>query len=384
LVSIDVIKQHKLTMQSRYGKSDDLKGSAQFLTTLLAVALLWYVAVRYATVSYLIVAVAIPLITMFLLRGFAMMHECGHGSLFRSRRLNRAAGFALGVLSGMPQYVWARHHAYHHVTNGDWERYRGPYTTLSVDEYASLSSRQQFMYRFKRSTAMAPVAGFIYLIFNPRLTWMLGTVGLLVHVLRLKLAQPSVPLKQHAASYKTRYWKTEREYWHMTWNNVVLLSAWALLCWACGSALFFTIYLLSLSMAGALGIMLFTVQHNFEHSYATNTARWDHDMGAIKGTSYLVLPGWLNWFTINMGYHHVHHLCANIPNYQLARCHNDFAHLFPDVTRLRLSGILHAWRCILWDTRAQRIISVAEYESDRAVRGRGCQEIEVPAGNGTL
>lgn len=361
MVSIDCIRQNKQTMISRYGKSDDLLGLTQFGTTLLALALLWWAAVQYAGVSCWAVVIAVPLITLLHLRGFALMHECGHGSLFRSSFLNRAAGFVLGVLAGMPQYVWSRHHAYHHAHNGDWDKYRGPYTTLSVDEYAALSAAQQQMYRYKRSLAVAPLAGFIYLIFNPRFTWIVGTIGLVLHVLRRKVAQPRVSLRRHAASYQTRYWKNAREYRHILWNNVVLLSLWALMCWLCGAVLFFSIYLLSVSMAGGLGIVLFTVQHNFKHSYAINTERWDHDMGAIKGTSFLVLPGWLNWLTINMGYHHIHHLAASIPNYRLIECHRDFEHLFSDVTRLRLSQVHEAFRCILWDTRAERIISVAEY-----------------------
>ena len=107
--------------------------------------------------------------------------------------------------------------------------------------------------------------------------------------------------------------------------------------------------------------MLFTVQHNFEHAYASGNERWDHDTGAIEGTSFLALPGWLNWFTANIGYHHIHHLSARIPNYRLVRCHNEYRHLFSAVTRVKLSQAHKALKYILWDTRAQRIISVAEY-----------------------
>ena len=147
----------------------------------------------------------------------------------------------------------------------------------------------------------------------------------------------------------------------MLWNNLVLLAVWALMCWACGAALFFSIYLLSVSIAGGAGIVLFTVQHNFEHSYATDSARWDHDTGAIEGTSFLVLPSWLNWFTVNIGYHHIHHLSASIPNYRLAECHEEYQHLFSSVTRVKLHEVLRALRCILWDKRSQQIISVTEY-----------------------
>ena len=92
---------------------------------------------------------------------------------------------------------------------------------------------------------------------------------------------------------------------------------------------------------------------------------WDCETGTIEGTSYLVLPRWLNWFTVNIGYHHIHHLSASIPNYCLSECHKEYQELFSRVTRLKLSEVLGALKCILWDTRTQRIISVAEYHQPR-------------------
>lgn len=361
MVSRESFGRQKCAMIGRYARSDDIKGLIQVSTTLVPFVLLWWAAIWCAGTSPWLTAIPLLLIILFTVRIFGLMHDCGHGSLFRSRGLNRGAGFLFGVLSGMPQYVWAQHHNYHHAHNGNWDRYRGPYTTLSVDEYAALTRTQQRMYRSKCSAAAAPIAGFIYLIFNPRFTWLKGSIGLLIHTVRQKLAQPGVSLKLHAASYRTRYWSSSREYRHMLWNNLVLLSIWVLMCWACGPARFFAIYLLSVSVAGAVGIVLFTVQHNFEHSYASDTAHWDIDTGAMEGTSFLVLPRWLEWFTVSIGYHHVHHLSAAIPNYRLAACHDEYQHLFPEVTRLRLCNVLGALQCILWDTRARRIISMTEY-----------------------
>jgi omega-6 fatty acid desaturase (delta-12 desaturase) len=85
------------------------------------------------------------------------------------------------------------------------------------------------------------------------------------------------------------------------------------------------------------------------------------DSGAISGTSFLILPGCLNWFTINIAYHHIHHLSSRIPNYRLVDCHRKYSHLFQDVRRVKLSEIPKSLRCILWDSTAQRIITVAEY-----------------------
>jgi acyl-lipid omega-6 desaturase (Delta-12 desaturase) len=332
-----------------------------------AVGLWWWLAVAGSRVSGWLTVAMVPVISLFTLRVFALMHECGHGSLFRSARLNRIFGFLLGVIAGMPQYVWSQNHSYHHAHNGNWDAYRGPYTTLSVDEYAALSRLGQRFYRLKCSMACAPIAGFIYLIFNPRFTWIKGTLSLLWYVLKSKLAQPAQPLRTLAASYVTRYWKSPKEYRHMSFNNIVLLSVWALMCFAVGTALFFAIYVTSLSLAGAGGIVLFTVQHNFKHSYASDAKRWDYDTGAIEGTSFLVLPAWLNWFTANIGYHHVHHLSSRIPNYCLIKCHDEYRHLFTEVTRVKLVHVHASLKCILWDTRAQQIISVEEYRQQQLV-----------------
>lgn len=358
-------RQNRATIAC-YARSSDARGLTQILSTLLPLTLLWCAAFIGVSISYWLTVGVLLLISLFTLRVFALMHECGHGSLFRSPKLNRAFGFLLGVVSGMPQYVWSQHHSFHHAHNGNWERYRGPYTTLSVDEYAAMSGTRQRMYRQKCSMGAAPLAGFVYLIANPRLTWIKGSISLAIHVIKAKIAQPKLSLKAAAASFETRYWKSAKEYRHMTWNNVVLLCAWAVMCWAMGPVLFFSIYVLSLSIAGGVGIILFTVQHNFEHSYASDSKDWDYTTGAIAGTSFLVLPLWLNWFTINIGYHHIHHLSSHIPNYCLVKCHNEQQHFFGDVTRLKLSQVSGALKCILWDARAHRIITVAEYQQQRA------------------
>lgn len=357
----ECLAHNKCAMIRTYAKSENIKGLTQVCTTLLPLALLWWCAVKAVDVSPWLALIPLPFIILLTVRVFGLMHECGHGSLFDSCRLNRAFGFVFGVIAGMPQFVWSQHHNYHHAHNGDWDSYRGPYATLSVEEYAALTRARQRVYRFKCSVWASPLAGFIYLIFTPRFTWLKGSIGLLAHTVRRKLAEPGVALRKHAATYRTRYWKSAREYRHMLWNNIALLAAWTLMCLVCGSMRFFSIYLVSVSVAGAVGIVLFTVQHNFEHSYASDREHWDPDAGVIEGTSFLVLPRWLNWFTVNIGYHHIHHLSASIPNYRLAQCHREYQQLFPRVARLRLPEVLRSLNCILWDRNARQIISFAEY-----------------------
>lgn len=359
--SITRIKQQKRDIVSRYYRADNAKGLTQAVTTLVPLAALWSAVVPSAGVSLWITAGVTLLMSLFLLRAFVLMHDCGHGSLFRSARLNKAFGFVFGVLTGMPQFVWSRHHAYHHATNGNWAKYRGALNIRSVDEFRAMTGRQQRMYVQVRKIWMAPFAGFVYMIFNPRFTWLVGSVGLVSHVLRRKIAQPGVSIRTHAAGFQSRYWKDAEEYWHMSWNNAALLTGWVLMSLYMGPALFFLVYLASGSLAGAAGLVLFTVQHNFEHSYASGDEGWDRDTAAIYGTSFLIFPRWLDWFTADIAYHHIHHLSSRIPNYSLAECHNEHQDLFTDVPRIKLSQIHGALKYILWDTRSSRIISVAEY-----------------------
>ena len=349
--AVEEIKLRKRSIVEGYCTPDNGKAFVQVLTTLAGLAALWWAAAWSAQQSLWLTAGVTLAIMLFLVRVFVLMHDCGHQSLFRTSWLNRAFGFLFGVLSGMPQYVWSKHHAYHHATNGNWQKYRGPLVTASIDEYEALTDAKRRAYQRLRNVWLSPLHGFLYVLFFPRYTWLKGSLQLLVHLAQGK----------PAAEFKTKYWATAKEYWHMSWNNVVLLAGWAAMSLAVGPALFFAVYATSTSLAGAVGIVVFAVQHNFRHSYASDDNGWDDDTAALEGTSCLVLPGWLNWFTADIAYHHVHHLSAAIPNYRLEQCHREHARLFTGVTRIRLSEVPASYRCNLWDRQARRIISEAEY-----------------------
>lgn len=355
--SIGLVKAEKRALIARHARPDNIKGSIQVLNTLLPLAVLWWAVALSADVSYWLTGGLTLAIALMLARVFVLMHDAGHGSLFRTGWMNRTAGFFLGVICGMPQYVWSQHHAYHHSTNGNWAKYGGPFSVITVDAYAALSEKQRRAYRRARHIAILPLAGFLYILFNPRYTWLRGSLQMLWHRLSRKPGE-----------FRTRYWATPLEYRHMTLNNLVLFAAWAAMSLALGPLLFFTVYVVSASLAATIGIVLFTVQHNFEHSYASGDQGWDYDTAAIEGTSFLVLPRWLNWLTADIGYHHIHHISATIPNYRLAGCHAEYEHLFRSVRRVRLAEIPASLKCILWDEGGRRIISIAEFERREALQ----------------
>jgi len=354
--AIGLLRERRRALIRSYSNANDRDGFRHVLVTVLPLAAVWWIAVWGLHVSLWITTAATLTISVLMMRIFSLMHDCGHGSLFRTQSINRAVGFLFGVATGMPQYVWSQHHRYHHQTNGNWEKYRGALSTLTVDEYEALSGLRRWVYRSSRHIAIMPLAGFIYLIFNPRFNWVKGNVSLLMHLLRGK----------DAATFETRYWKTFKEYRHQSANNIALAACGALMCWAIGPAAFFAIYLISISLAGGVGITLFTIQHNFAGAYASKDADWDIDEGTISGTSFLILPRWLNWATADIAYHHVHHLAASIPSYSLAACHTANAHLFTTVPRIALWQIPRNLKCLLWDPKSRSIISFSEYDSRRA------------------
>jgi acyl-lipid omega-6 desaturase (Delta-12 desaturase) len=359
LVKLDELKR---SIIDRHVRPSNLKGFIQVTTTLLPLAALWTAVALSPRLSYGLTACLVIMITFLQLRVFIMMHECGHSSLFRHPSLNKAFGFVFGLLTGMPQYVWAQRHHYHHSTNGNWSKYQGPLNIISVDKYAAMNEAEQRKYRNERSIWLAPLAGLMYLLITPRVTWLKGSVSLGLYLIKQKIAQPGLSFKTLAAGYKTTLWASPQEYWHMFWNNVVLLCLWCLMALAMGPLLFFVCYFVSGAVSGGGSILLFTLQHNFEHSYASGDEGWNYNQAAMEGTSYLVLPAWMNWMTANIAYHHIHHLSARIPNYCLYDCHKEYEGLFSEVTRLRVSQIPGALKCILWHTQAGRIISIAEYE----------------------
>ena len=361
-IASSTLKAQKNGLIKEYAVRNNLKAFIQTLTTIVPYFVLFYAAIESQKISYWLSAGLTLLLTLFIIRVFVMLHDCGHNCLYVNPRENKIAGFIFGVLCGVPQYVWSKHHDYHHATNGNWNKYRGPLAVLSVDQYAELNEKGKKSYANNRKLRLAPMAGFLYFIFNPRFTWMKGSIQFAIFFIKQKLANFSKPAAEISAEFETNYWATWQEYRHMAANNLVLLPAWALAASYFGVVEFFTVYIVALSLAGAIGIVLFTVQHNFEESYAASDDDWDYFVAALDGTSFLQLPKFLNWFTADIAFHHIHHLSARIPNYNLVKCHEQYKHLFDRVKRISLSEIPHAFQFIIWDNHTSKIISVAQYE----------------------
>jgi len=349
-----------------YMKSSNLRATYQILNTLVPYCLLWFLAYQAVAISVWLLPPIILLIVLFSLRCFSLMHDCGHYSLFRSKRMNRIVGFILGVINAIPQHWWSKDHAYHHKTNGDWERYRGIGDFLSTDEYAQLSPREQKLYGRLRSSWMIFPGGFFYLAFKPRLILIAGVYDFLKDAVASRRRNPDITWSEIVAAHKSKHWGGADEFWDVLLNNLCVVGGWIFLCQLMGTGFFLGTYAIVLTLSAAIFISVFFVQHNYDGAYAHQTEGWDYLLGAVEGSSYLDLPPILKWFTADISYHSIHHLSERIPNYNLRACHQRNQHLLTHVKTLRLSDLPDCAQFILWDAAANQLTSIEAYH--RTVR----------------
>jgi omega-6 fatty acid desaturase (delta-12 desaturase) len=291
----------------------------------LALSVLMYLTLE---VSYLLTLALVVPATGFLVRTFIVFHDCTHGSLLPSKRANTYVGRVLGLFVLSPFQRWRQDHAIHHATSGDLERRGvGDVVTLTVSEYQARGRRSQLGYRLTR---------------NPVIMFGLGPV--IAMVIGPRIAKRSQrPRMRHSVIA----------------TDVVLLIVVVALCWLIGWQAFLLVWAPPALLAGSVGIWLFYVQHQFEDAYWRPGSDWDYTNAALRGSSYLKLPKVLQFFTGNIGLHHVHHLNARIPNYNLQRAHDENP-VFEQVPTLSLWDGLRAVRLKLWDEERGKLVTFAE------------------------
>ena len=279
-------------------------------------------------VSYLVVlAIAIPT-AGFLVRTFIVFHDCSHGSFLVSKRANAWLGMALGLLVYSPFVRWRHDHAIHHATSGDLDRRGGgDVRTLTVAEYLALPWRARMGYQlFRNPLVMFGIGPIVALVVGPRLV---------------------------SRSARPRMRRS------VIGTNMALAVLVGMLCWLVGWRDYLLVQAPTMLLAGSAGIWLFYVQHQFEDTYWQSAEVWSYADAALRGSSYLKLPRVLQFFSGNIGLHHIHHLNARIPNYNLQPAH-DANPIFHQVPTLSLWDGLRAVRFKLWDEDRRRLVTFAE------------------------
>lgn len=300
----------------------------QLATTAIAfAALLTTMAVLSHTSYWLTLLLAVPSAGL-LIRLFIIQHDCGHGSFFPSRRANDVLGRILSVLTLTPYASWARGHAAHHASAGNLDRRgRGDVDTWTVSEYLQASPAKKLLYRLLR---------------NP--FFLVGVAAPLNFIVLQRVPR--------GGTFRDRASRRS-----VLTLNLALLVVYGSAISAFGAAPVLGTYLPVIIVASWIGNWLFFVQHQFEGTHWERQGEWNFHKAALEGSSYFKLPPVLQWFSGNIGLHHVHHLSSRVPNYHLQACLDAAPELDRIANVITLRQSFGCWRLALWDEKHRKLVS---------------------------
>lgn len=314
---------------ARFREPNELRAIRQIFTTVTPFLVLGVAMYLSLDISFwLTLLLSVPMAGI-LIRFFIIQHDCGHGSFFSSKTANDFTGRIISILTFTPYAYWRRAHALHHASSSNLDRRGiGDITTLTVDEYNDLPFLKRLGYRIYRNP--------FFLVF----------IGGALHFLIIQRLPFAV----------------QRPSWQMTGSvlalNLAIVVVYGLLVYALGWADFLMLFGPVLLLTAAAGVWLFYVQHQFEETHWANDGEWDRKTAAILGSSYYDLPKIVDWFTGNIGLHHIHHLCSQIPNYRLQECLAACPEL-KTFNRLTFWESLKCANLSLWDEDRKRLVSFA-------------------------
>ncbi|MGJ8586064.1 MAG: fatty acid desaturase [Marinosulfonomonas sp.] len=323
-------EQEWVPILAKYRDPNLFRSLFELAVSFVPFLLLWALAWWSMSYSYWL-ALGISVVNGgFLVRLFAIQHDCGHGAFFNNRTVSDWTGRAIGVLTLTPYDVWRRTHSQHHSASGNLDkRGMGDIQTLTVDEYRALSRWDRWMYRLYR---------------NPFVLFGLGPSYLF-------LLQNRIPLGLMKSGWK--YWASAMG------TNIVILAVLGVIAYFGGVEPLLFVFLPTTLVGASAGVWLFYVQHQFEETNWDEDEDWQLHHSALHGSSHYVLPAPLQWMTANIGVHHVHHLYSRIPFYRLPEVLRDNP-VLDDAQRLTLWESFAAVKLQLWDSQQRKLLSYAD------------------------
>lgn len=325
------INKHKSNPWANFSKNIALyqtpvlwKSIWQIANTFIPYVGLWILIVYSLSVSYWLTAILIILAAAFLVRLFIIFHDCGHGSFFKSQTTNKIVGTFFGILAFTPYNKWHKMHMQHHASVGNLDkRGVGDVWTMTKEEYESSSKKRRFYYRLYRH----PVT-------------MFGIGTLYVFLIQNRLTKKEMSRKEKQNIYFT---------------NASLVLLFVIMGLVIGFLPFLIIQLIIIYIAGIAGLWLFYLQHQYEDVSWVRNKEWDYRKIALEGSSFVKFPKVLQWFSGNIGFHHIHHINARIPNYNLAKCYRENI-VFNEVKPVTFFASLRTLKLRLWDEKLQKLV----------------------------
>jgi acyl-lipid omega-6 desaturase (Delta-12 desaturase) len=316
------------TAVAPYARSDTSRAFVDVITSVvpyLALTASMFVLVDASYLATLLLAVPTA---GFLTRTFLVMHDCAHGSFLESRQANQWLGLLTGLITLQTFHCWRHDHIRHHAAGGDLAADgTGDVEILTVEDFQALPPRGRLVYRLRREPLVVFGIGAVY-----------------ANVIKPRIVLRSDPPSLRRAKIAT---------------DLALAAMLAALGWIVGWRELLLVALPVFWLASGFGVWLIWVQHRFEDALWQSSPDWDWETAALAGSSHFKLPRVLQFFSLNIGLHHVHHLNPRIPNYNLSRANdeNEFLRTVPTVSLL--DGI-KAVRLSLYDVKRGRLVTFAE------------------------
>ena len=323
---------------SAYKQPDDKRAIIELAVTSILFAGAWFCTwwALQLSVWFGLALTIVP--AALLVRMFAIQHDCGHNSLFRSRRVNDWIGRGIGVLTFTPYDYWKHCHALHHATSGNLDKrgVGGDIMTLTVAEYEARSVWGKILYRLYR---------------NPLTLFLVGPAYMFLLEQRLPIGFMTKGIKPWLSTQST---------------NIGIALGAIILIYFIGWVDFVLIQIPIVMIGASIGVWLFFVQHQFEETLWEKSDDWNREHLAMHGSSYYDLPKPLMWLTGNIGIHHVHHVVANIPFHRLPKTLEDHP-VLKEIGRLTLWESIKCVPLSLWDEGKRELISFREHRRRRAL-----------------
>lgn len=320
-------RQALIQSVAKYAQADYLKASWQISNTLIPYLGLWALMVYLLVQGYsywLVLLLSIPA-SALLVRIFIFFHDCCHSAFFPSRTANRIFGYIAGIMLFTPFENWQYTHVVHHATSGDLDqRGTGDIWTMTVAEYLASSKLKRLGYRLFRSPLV-----------------LFGIIPIMLFLVIQRFTNRKAGKREQRSVLLT---------------NLAIIAVLIVMGFTLGLQNYLLIQFPIIFLAASAGMWLFYVQHQYEDAYWARHENWDLTKSGLEGSSYYKLPKLLQWSVGNIGLHHIHHVKANIPNYNLQRCLDEVP-VLQTVKPLTIRKSLKSLWLNLWDEQRQKLVS---------------------------
>jgi omega-6 fatty acid desaturase (delta-12 desaturase) len=311
--------------QEKYISPQLKKSIWQIINTFIPYVGLWILMIYSLSISYWLTAAIAVIAAGFLVRLFIIFHDCGHGSFFKSKKANLIVGAFFGILAFTPYYKWHRQHIQHHATVGNLDkRGLGDVWTMTKNEFETSSKRKRLFYKLYRH----PV-------------FMFGIGPMYVFMIQNRL---------------TKSWMNKKEKQNVYFTNASLTILVVGMSFVIGFWTFLFLQLIIMYISGMAGLWLFYLQHQYEDVTWYRNKEWNFREVALTGSSFIKFPKLLQWFSGNIGFHHIHHFNSRIPNYMLEKCYRENP-VFQQVKAITFLTSMKSLKLRLWDENSHKLVA---------------------------